>query len=174
MAPFSSAFRCPLPPVTLPSGPTWTPVDQPYVGSPSIFGSAFTTRTSPISWPAFSAASSCPAALRTGTAAAFAAFSLTGSPPGSAGPFAHIFPGSHGVVGVVRANVQVPGACFVTFRSAPGPSSSPTTQDAPSVRGEPGMPSAFASRATSADATVPFAWWTAASSGPSGRSPSAR
>ncbi len=115
--------------------------------------------------------------MSTGAAAAFAAFSLTGSPPpapGSAGPFAHIFPGSQGWAGVVRANVQVPGACFATLRRAPGPSSSPITQDAPSVRGVPGTPSAFASRATSAEATEPFASWTAASSGPSGSSPAAR
>ena len=113
--------------------------------------------------------------MRTGTAAAFAAFSLTGCPSASGGLwFAHILPGSQGFVGMVRANVQVPGACLVTFRSAPGPSSSPTTQDASTVRGVPGMPSASASRATSAEATVPVARWTAASSGPSGSWPAAR
>ncbi len=84
-APFVRLFNCPLPPTSRPSGPIWSPVAQPYVGSPPTFGSAFTTRTAPISWRASSSASPWPTAFSTGAAASFAAFSLTADswPPGA-------------------------------------------------------------------------------------------
>ena len=66
-SPAPSAGRCRRPP--RPSAPTWTPVVQPYVGSPPTTGSAFTTRTAPMSWLASSFASSWPSAFSTGAAA---------------------------------------------------------------------------------------------------------
>lgn len=108
-----------------------------------------------------------------------AAFSLTGDPvpPGATSLLEHtvvlwqlsVPPEPY------LAKVQVPGACLFTRSSGPEPSpSEPTFQAVPSACGVPATPSAFASRATSAADTVPFARWTAAVSGPSGSLPAAR
>ena len=152
---FTGVFNWPLPPTTWPSGPIWRPVDQPYVGSPPTFGSAFTTRTASMSWLASSFASSWPTALRTGVAAFFAASTLTGSVPAplASVPAPLAVPLAHTVVllqlsvpGAKRLNVQVPGAFLFTRRPGPEPSLvAPTIQASPSAFGVPSTPRALAS-----------------------------
>lgn len=124
-------------------------------------------------------ASGCPAAFRTGAAAALAALSLTGEPlpPGAGFPPEQTAPFWQLSVPPepYRAKLQVPGACLFTRRAGPEPSpSDPTFQYVASACGVPARPSAFASRATSAAETVPTDCRTAAVRGPSGSLPDAR
>lgn len=138
-----------------------------------------TTRTEPfMTWVAETFASSWPSAFRTGAAAAFAAASLSGVPPGAG----FDSPGGGHALPLRQASpagppsyqeyVQAPGAFRATSRRGPEPSfSGRIVQTSPTSAGLPEMPSARASLVTSAEVTRPSGRWTAAEEGPWGSGP---